>query len=396
MRIGMILDSTFPPDYRVEKEALTLIKSGHEVILFCFTRNKPFYEEEYKGIKLAHYPYSVLEYKLSALAYTVPFYRWMMMPKIERFLNRYTPDILHVHDMVIAEAVFAVADKMKKKVVLDLHENRPASMAEYRHLKKVPGRWFIRLGVWEHKQIELVNRAENVIVVTELAKQDLLKYSPEKQDEITVVPNTSTSEFANYPLDGEIIKRMKDSFNLLYIGDTSVRRGVSDVLYAVELLKDLIADIKFWIIGTSSADNELHQLVRKLKLEKWVQFEGWQPEKLFASYITGSHVCLSPLRRNPHHDTTFANKIFQYMSLSRPVVVSDCPAQAQLIKDEACGLVHEAGDVQDIARQILTLYNERELQSKLGKNAGDAVRERWNWDTTSVALGQLYEKLSGS
>ena len=37
MKIGMILDDVFPPDPRVENEAITLINSGHEVFLFCLT-----------------------------------------------------------------------------------------------------------------------------------------------------------------------------------------------------------------------------------------------------------------------------------------------------------------------------------------------------------------------
>jgi len=37
MRIGMILDKTFPPDPRVANEAVSLIEKGHEVFLFCFS-----------------------------------------------------------------------------------------------------------------------------------------------------------------------------------------------------------------------------------------------------------------------------------------------------------------------------------------------------------------------
>ena len=35
MKIGMILDQEFPPDPRVQNEAISLIKAGHEVFLFC-------------------------------------------------------------------------------------------------------------------------------------------------------------------------------------------------------------------------------------------------------------------------------------------------------------------------------------------------------------------------
>ena len=37
----MILDAVFPPDPRVENEAVSLVKAGHEVFLFvCITVNK--------------------------------------------------------------------------------------------------------------------------------------------------------------------------------------------------------------------------------------------------------------------------------------------------------------------------------------------------------------------
>jgi glycosyltransferase involved in cell wall biosynthesis len=394
MRIGMILDSQFPPDYRVEKEALTLVSKGHQVFLFCLTKEKKFYQEDYKGIVLAHYPSGKLEYKLSALAYTVPFYHWMMKSKIADFLRRYSPETIHVHDMVIAEPVLGLAKRKGLPVTLDLHENRPASMREYRHLNKFPGKWLIDLKQWERKQIDLVNRANHVVTVTQLAKDDLLRQTVRKDSEIIVVPNTSSYTFRQYPLMEDILDRMKPTFNLLYIGDTSLRRGTADALYAVDVLKEQIPNLKLWILGTSSADHELREIVRKKNLDRYVQFEGWQPEKLFATYITGSHVCISPLRRNPHHDTTFANKIFQYMSLERPIVVSDCPAQALLVEQERCGLVHIAADIQDLADKIMKLYKDSALRTEMGQRAQRAVMEKWNWEETSVPLVKLYETLA--
>ena len=40
MRILMVLENQFPDDERVEKEALSLIKAGHEVHLLCATLKK--------------------------------------------------------------------------------------------------------------------------------------------------------------------------------------------------------------------------------------------------------------------------------------------------------------------------------------------------------------------
>lgn len=389
----MILDAAFPPDYRVEKEAITLIEHGHEVILFCLTYTGKFFEEEYKKITLAHYPSNKLEYKLSALAYTIPLYRRMMERKLTDFVDRYAPEVLHVHDMIIAEAAMVVAEKYSLKVVLDLHENRPASMKEYRHLKNIPGRWLIKLENWERKQIDLVNRATKVVVVTSLAKADLVNQAKKHPEDIIAVPNTSTLAFHRNSIEEKIVKRMAPTFNLLYIGDTSTRRGTSDALHVIHQLKETIPQVRLWMIGTSSADAELQALANELGIMEHVVFEGWQPEKLFASYITGAHICLSPLRRNPHHDTTFANKVFQYMSLGRPLLVSDCPAQAELIQTERCGLVYDAGNVAQFAAHVVFLYENVNIRNEFGENARKAVLNTWNWEKTSRSLLELYDAL---
>mgnify|MGYP000256182108 CR=1 FL=1 len=46
MTIGMILDSNFPPDPRVENEAVSLIKAGHEIHVLSFNYGEDWASEE--------------------------------------------------------------------------------------------------------------------------------------------------------------------------------------------------------------------------------------------------------------------------------------------------------------------------------------------------------------
>ena len=78
MRIGMILDKTYPPDPRVENEALALMKAGHEVFLFCLTYTYELKQEIHKGIQVRRYVINKITYKLSALSYELPFYSWIL------------------------------------------------------------------------------------------------------------------------------------------------------------------------------------------------------------------------------------------------------------------------------------------------------------------------------
>ena len=145
--------------------------------------------------------------------------------------------------------------------------------------------------------------------------------------------------------------------------------------------------------GLGLSDVVLKKLSEKLDLEDLIIFEGWQDVSLFPSYIISSSVCISPLKRNKHHDTTYANKIFQYMAMGKPVVVSDCPPQAEVVINEKAGLVHEAENPQDLADKIFKLYSDEVLINEMGENASRAVRQKWNWENTSRDFIQMYKTI---
>ena len=60
MKIGMVLDAEFPPDPRVENEAISLVKAGFDVFLFCLSYQTSN-QENYKGIEVRRYQSSKLE-----------------------------------------------------------------------------------------------------------------------------------------------------------------------------------------------------------------------------------------------------------------------------------------------------------------------------------------------
>lgn len=126
MKIGMILDAPYPIDPRVTNEANALIKSGNKIFLFCLSYKKNFKRREViNGINVFRFYCSWLTYKLSALAYTFPFYKWIMSNKIKRFIKESNIEVLHIHDLQIASSVFNANTSFNLRITLDLHENRP-------------------------------------------------------------------------------------------------------------------------------------------------------------------------------------------------------------------------------------------------------------------------------
>ena len=394
MRIGMILDAVFPPDPRVENEAVSLIKAGHEVFLFCLHYGQQNPSEVINGIQVKRFLSNKLEYKLSALVYTVPLYTFLMMRKIHHFIKENKVEVLHVHDMRIAAAVFNVNKKFNLPVVLDLHENRPEIMKFYPHLSKFPGTYLISSKKWKKKEEEFILKATKVIVVTLEAKNEILERVPMEADKIIEVPNTVRESFYKNPkLLPQIMHRYANNFVLLYIGDTGIRRGLETAIKSIYNIKNKIDTVKLVIVGKNSSDTILKKLVKDLQIEPYVDFLGWKDPSSFQSYIVSSAICISPLHRNLHHDTTYANKIFQYMSLAKPVLVSDAIAQRKLVEKVACGLVHKERDSEDFSNKVVALYKSKPLRLELGESGKKFVQNEFSWEQTSKKLINLYNNM---
>jgi len=394
MRIGMILDKEFPPDPRVENEAVSLINNGHEVFLFCLKYLSNEENPVINGIQVKRYKTNKIIYKLSALAYTFPFYSIIMSKKIRHFLVENKIEVVHIHDMQVGDAVLKANSKLKLKTVLDLHENRPEIMKFYPHLHRNLGKILISVKKWKRKEEELSKLVTKVIVVTQEAKKEIVNRVNLLEQKVIVVPNTVHKTYnKNFELHEEIIQKYKGSFVLLYIGDTGLRRGLLTIIKSVSKLKQSIKNIKLVIVGSNSSDVILKKMVSEFEVQDFVDFEGWKNQTLFPSYIKASTICVSPLHRNLHHDTTYANKLFQYMSFEKPLLVSDATAQENIVKKAKAGLIHEAENSIDFTNKVLELYNNESLCIDLGNKGKRFVEEEFCWEKTSEKLIDLYATL---
>ena len=392
----MILDKTFPPDPRVENEALSLINGGHEVFLFCLKYNSQEADKEtINNIYVYRYSSNKLEYKLSALVFTLPFYTFFMKKKILHFLVHNRIEAIHIHDIRIAEAVYKANTKLKLPTILDLHDNMPEIIKYYPHLQKFPGKQIISPDKWRRKEEEFINMADKVITVSNEFIQEVIERTRIPKEKIVLVPNTVQNAFyKDAVIDNNIIRKYKDHFVILYVGDTAIRRGLLTAIDAIVKLKEEINNLRLVIVGKSTTDNVLIHRVKSLKLDDYVDFLGWKDVKLFPSFIIASSVCISPLYRNKQHDVAYANKIFQYMSFSRPVLVSDAIAQKKLIIKTKSGLVHKERNVEDFANKVLELYNNPVLRNDLGEKGKSFIENEFCWEKVSQNLVDIYDELS--
>ena len=390
----MILDDVFPPDPRVENEAINLINGGYEVFLFCLHNGNQKTNELINGIKIRRYKFSKLTYKLSALSYDLPFYKMIMRPKINHFIKKNNIDFLHIHDIRIAESVFQVNKKYKLKVVLDLHDNIPENMRFYPHLRKFPGKYIISPKKWKIKESEFIIKADKIITVSPNFAKDIIEENNIEKEKMILVPNTVRKSFFKEAIYSKVIEeKYSNKFVVLYLGDTNIRRGLLTAIRATEILSKRIVNFKLVIVGQNTTDSILKEETKKLNLESFIDFEGWQDVSLFPSYIVASNICISPLYRSIQHDVAYANKIFQYMSFGKPILVSNATAQKEIVERINSGLVHQEKNKDDFSSKVLELYQNEEKAEELGNNGKQFIENEFSWEVTSQALVKLYNEL---
>lgn len=256
----------------------------------------------------------------------------------------------------------------------------------------------IVIPVWRWKRIErsILHHVDKIIVVVDEAKEHYINDCGISPQKITVVMNTvELKKFDKVHVEESLIKKYKNNFVISYVGGFGSHRGIDTAIRAMPKILREIPHAKLLLIGGRDTEDKMYlkNLCKKLKVENNVEFTGWVDFSLVPSYIALSDVCLVPHRTSGHTNTTIPHKLFQYMAMKKPVVVTNCKPLKRIVEECECGIAVPSGDYEKMADAIIKLYKNVDYAKKLGKNGRKAVEEKYNWENEAKKLCKLYEKL---
>jgi glycosyltransferase involved in cell wall biosynthesis len=392
MNILMLLDREFPPDIRVENEALSLLKEGHAVHVLSYNFHDLVEFQDYKGIQVHRFGiHEQVAKKSLGLIHLLPYYYKIWEKEVLSLIGKFSFDAIHIHDLPLC----TLAPKLKKlgfRIIADMHENYPYLVAEQPYMNSFVGKLLFSKSAWFRKEKEWLDNVDEIVCVAEGMKERL-KNIVSSSIPISVVPNTYS--FDSFGADQrevpDLTKRFEGKFVVSYIGGFDQVRGIPLIIEAVKTLGEQIPEIKLLLVGDGPMTHYLKQLVTTLKIDDLVDFEGWLPSSQVKSYIEVSSVCVIPHIRSIQTDNSSPNKIFQYMYCSKPVITSNCTALEKIIVENNCGLVFTDMSANELAQKILFIYKNKEIADKYGINGHDAVMSKFNWESTVKPLLDIYK-----
>lgn len=397
MKIGVILDNEFTIDIRVSNEVHFLKSIGYEIHILCPNYNTYKEFEIIDGIIIHRFKLSKsIKNKLFGLMNTLPFYEILWIKEVRRFVRKVNPQYLHAHDLYMSKIAYMGGNR-QLPVILDLHENFPAAILSYKWSSKFPYNLLSRPKAWQGKEQKYLGYASKIIVLSNFFKVALAnRYPTLNSDNLFVYPNVpDVNQMLSFQIKSDIFPK-RDRFVLFYFGGISERRGIFTCFEAIKILANEIPSIHLLLIGPIDGHEQaaFDLYMNNPIINERVTHYKWKDISEFPSYTAASDICLSPIFKNEQHESGVANKVFQYMLFEKPLIVSDCAPQIDIVEGNKCGIAFRSNDSNDLAAKIKYLYNNPQLCAEMGKHGKQAVLKKYNLEVCGKQLEALYKSFT--
>jgi len=104
------------------------------------------------------------------------------------------------------------------------------------------------------------------------------------------------------------------------------------------------------------------------------------PEAIFTGYLRGKELAAAYASADvfvfPSTTDTFGNVVIEAQASGVPVIVSDTGGPKELVEENVNGVVTKSHDVEDLARAIRDLVNDKRKRHQMSRQARQAVIDR--------------------
>ena len=397
MTIGMVVDNEFYGDPRVFNEAKALVQAGYRTKILCLNFGKHPPRETVQGIELVRAAMKrKTKQRLFALMNTLPLYHRFWKRQTLAFIRSEGIDVLHAHDLYMALSAGKAAREAGIPLVLDLHENYPAAVMGYNWAVRFPARLVVRPERWAKLEPHCLKLADRIVVLSAGFRDLLVKrYAFLRAGQFAVYPNVpDLKELLGYPVDPAILPE-QGRFVMFYFGGIAERRGVFTCFEALRKLAGRYPQVLLLLIGpVDRADQKRFDgYMSDPLIRSHTRHYPWKDISSLPSYILASDVCLVPFRVSPQYESGVANKVFQYLLFGRPVIVSDCRPQVEVVERAKCGLVFESDNSDQLVECVTRLMDDPQAARDMGERGRKMVTEEFHTEVFKGNLIALYRSL---
>ena len=377
----LYISQYFPPEVgatqtRAYEMATNLVGLGHEVTVMTEVPNHPsgiipseyknrlWVKEEMDGVHVVRslvYATPIKTFRTRML-----FYLSFMATTVfnSLFINQGKFDAVYATSppLFAGLAGLIIAKLRRIPFVFEIRDLWPESAVE---LGQLSNPRYVR---YSHKTANLCyDHAKGIVGVTrgicaELKKKGL------PEDRLFLIKNGTNPERYRYIFDRDLEERLgwQKKFIILYAGIHGVAQGLETVLETAKLLRHENT-MHFVFIGEGPVKTRLIAKAKEQNLSN-VQFLREVPSDEIARYISLADICLVPLRNKKLFEGALPSKIFDYWACGKPVLMTVEGEARQELDAAEGGMFAKPEDPADLARAILSIYENQNMARQMGEN----------------------------
>ncbi len=254
-------------------------------------------------------------------------------------------------------------------------------------------RLVIKLSYWLERLI--YKKADKINVLTPAFKEALLRKGV-ASSKIVMIPNGADLDiFSPGVKENRVRKKYgwDNKFVVTYIGAHGL---ANHLIQLVEVARELREheDILFVLIGDGMEKPKLAAKAKEYGLKN-IQFIDSQPKSQTADFVNSADVCTAVLKKADTFKTVYPNKVFDYMSCAKPVIIAIDGVARKLIEDARAGIYVEPENIEEFKKAVLELYDNPSLCAEYGQNGYEYVKKHFSRESLADQYEVVLQEMVG-
>jgi glycogen(starch) synthase len=297
--------------------------------------------------------------------------------------DRYSFDVVHGHDWLVAVAGDHLAKRFRCPLVVTIHAT------EYgRHqgwVDKHPQSHIHGVERW------MANRAERVVTCSSYMREHVADIYGLAEERIAVVPNgIDPSELV--PVDDLDTLRARyaepDEKLVLLVGRLVYEKGFQLALEALPRLIARVGNVRFIVAGSGTAEAELRAQATELGLDDHGRFLGWIGDDVLHSLYRIADLTVVPSIYEP-----FGLVALEAMASGCPCLVADTGGLREVVSGDV-GLRFRSRDPDSLGEMAERLLTDAQLRDRLVAEASEHVLT-FDWADVARQAAGIYGEVTG-
>ena len=169
-------------------------------------------------------------------------------------------------------------------------------------------------------------------------------------NKLCVIPNM-VDETLFYPVTAEKDRHVR--FNFLTVAALIPEKGISELLHAIKEVVAVCADCCFRIVGDGPSSGQFRTLASELGIDAHLQWSGKVVRQDMPAIYQEADAYVLPSRHE-----SFGISYVEALACGKPVIATRCGGPEDFVT-ESNGIMVERGDIDGLARAMLTMVKER-------------------------------------